>query len=141
MSSRERFNATYHYGERDRNFIGSFGYFGSTGARWRREGMPVSEHPSMYFGFDRTASVPLNPPYSENLDAVWPHPETRIVERGPETQIVENELGGKYREWWDRDIGMSQWIDFPVRDRESWERFKTWLNPDQPSRYPEYGMI
>ena len=138
MTARERFNATYHYGERDRNFIGSFGFYGSTVTRWRKEGMPVSEHLSTLFGFDRIANVTLNPPYSQDLDAVWPRPETKVVERGPEKQIVENELGGKYLEWWDRDIGMSQWIDFPVRNRESWERFKPWLNPDQASRYPEY---
>lgn len=138
MSSRERFHATYHYGAPDRVFMGGEGAYKSTLARWHREGLPVAEHYRTYFGFDRTASIPLNPGYTEDLDAVWPRPETRVIERGPEKQIVENELGGRYLEWWDRDIGMSQWIKFPVRDRESWEKFKTWLNPSQPSRYPEY---
>ena len=138
MSSRERFHATYQYRDRDRAFRAPHGGYKSTRARWHREGLPVSEHWRSYFGFDRIAQVPLNPGYTEDLDAVWPRPETRIVERGPEKQIVENELGGRYMEWWDRDIGMSQWIEFPVRDRESWERFKAWLNPDQASRYPEY---
>ena len=138
MNSRERFNATYHYGNPDHALLGGHWCYNSTLSRWRKEGFPVSEHYYSYFGFDRTEIIPLNPPYTEDLDAVWPRPETRIVERGPEKQIVENDLGGRYLEWWDRDIGMSQWLEFPVRDRESWERFKTWLNPDQASRYPEY---
>lgn len=138
MSSRERFHATYQYGDRDRAFLAGHFFYESTIARWRHEGLPASDHAGTFFGFDRTARVPLNPGYTEDLDAVWPRPETRVVERGPEKQIVENELGGRYQEWWDRDIGMSRWIEFPVRDRESWERFKEWLNPDQASRYPEY---
>ena len=138
MTTRERFHATYQYGAPDRAFRTSMGAYESTLTRWHREGLPVSEHYRTYFGFDRTESVPLNPTYVEDLDAVWPRAQKRIMRRGPETQIVENDLGGKYVEWWDRDIGMSQWLKFPVRDWESWERFKTWLNPDQASRYPEY---
>jgi uroporphyrinogen decarboxylase len=60
------------------------------------------------------------------------------VERSLEWHVVENDLGGRYRIWTDREIGMSQWLEFPVKDEQSWEGFKKWLNPDQPSRYPEY---
>lgn len=138
MSPRERFHATFSYGNPDRVFRLGDWRFNDTMQRWRKEGLPADEHFNTQFGFDRIESIPLNPGYSEDLDAVWPRPATRVVERSLEWHIVENELGGRYKIWTDREIGMSQWIDFPVRDRQSWERFKPWLNPDQPSRYPEY---
>jgi hypothetical protein len=138
MSPRERFHATFEYGNPDRVFRLADWCFNDTLQRWRREGLPPGEHFSSHFGFDRVATVPLNPGYTEDLDAVWPRPGTRVVERGEDWHVVENDLGGKYRIWTDREIGMSQWIEFPVRDRQSWERFKTWLDPDQPGRYPEY---
>ncbi len=138
MSSRERFHATFEFGSPDRVFLFPDWCFNDTVLRWRKEGLPAGQHFNTYFGFDRLAGIPLNPGYTEDLDAVWPRPATRVVERSLEWHVVENDLGGRYRIWSDREIGMSQWIDFPVRDRESWERFKKWLDPDQPSRYPEY---
>ncbi|MCM8786301.1 MAG: hypothetical protein NC899_08770, partial [Candidatus Omnitrophica bacterium] len=33
---------------------------------------------------------------------------------------------------------MSQWIDFCIKDEETWENVKKRLNPDSPLRYPEY---
>jgi hypothetical protein len=138
MSPRERFHATFSYGSPDRVFRLADWRFNDTMLRWRKEGLPSDEHFSTQFGFDRVENINLNPGYSEDLDAVWPRPSTRVVERSLEWHVVENELGGRYRTWTDREIGMSQWIDFPVKDRQSWERFKRWLDPDQPSRYPEY---
>ena len=138
MNARERYLATFQYGSPDRIFMSPSGCYQGTRERWLEEGMPASEHFNTYFGFDRMVGIPLNPGYSEDLDAVWPRPKTRIIDRSLEWHLVENELGGKYRTWADREMGMNQWIEFPVRDRNSWEQFKKWLNPDQPSRYPEY---
>jgi hypothetical protein len=138
MTSRDRFHATFEYGQPDRVFLWPQGCFNETLHRWRGEGMPVGQHFNSYFGFDRIEKVPLNPGYTEDLDAVWPRPATTIVQRSPEWQIIENELGGRYKAWVDREIGMSQWLAFPVRDETSWREFRRWLNPEQPSRYPEH---
>lgn len=138
MTARERFHATYSYGSPDRVFLKSEWVFQDTLRRWRREGMPSGAHFNTLFDFDREEMIPLNPGYSEDADATWPRPDTRVVERTAEWHIVENELGGKYKTWIDREMGMNQWITFPVRDRQSWEHFQKWLVPDQPSRYPEY---
>jgi hypothetical protein len=32
---------------------------------------------------------------------------------------------------------MPMWVDFPVKDRESWEEYKKRLNPNDPRRYPK----
>jgi hypothetical protein len=120
MKSRERFHATVGYGQPDRVFIAPEGDNPATRARWLREGLTQEEHFDTLFGYDRITCIPLNPPYSEDLDAVWPRPATRVVERSAEWAVVENEeVGGKYRTWTDRVVGMNQWMEFPVRDEAS----------------------
>mgnify|MGYP001134401796 CR=1 FL=1 len=68
----------------------------------------------------------------------FPPLETRIVEQTASWSIVEDEFGGLTKRWTDRELGMSQWLRYPVRDRETWERFRQRLNPDAANRYPEY---
>jgi len=131
MTARERFHATFGYGEPDHVFLMSQWMFNDTRQRWMREGMPWDVHFDTYFGFDRTEVVPLNL-------GVFPALETKVVEQTPQWQIVEDEFGGLTKRWTDREMGMSQWIRYPVRDRETWERLKERLNPDAPNRYPEY---
>ena len=33
---------------------------------------------------------------------------------------------------------MSQWLEFPIKNRRDWQSFKKRLNPNSPARYPEY---
>ena len=131
MTARERFFATFQYGQPDRVFMMSQWLFRDTRQRWLREGLPWDQHFSAYFGFDRCAGVPLN-------SGLWPPLETKVLEQTAHWRIVEDELGAQAKCWSDRELGMSQWIRFQVRDRESWERLKARLDPDAPCRYPEY---
>ncbi len=131
MNARERFYATFNYGQPDRVFMMSQWTFNETRKRWLREGMPWDQHFNTYFGYDRMEAIPLN-------TGLWPPPETKITEKTAEWQVVEDELGARTKRWVDRELGMSQWLDFQVRDRESWEEVKARLNPDAPNRYPEY---
>ena len=32
---------------------------------------------------------------------------------------------------------MNQWLEFPVRGEETWEKCKKWLDPTDPTRYPD----
>jgi len=131
MNARERFHATFNYGQPDRVFLMSQWMFNDTRKRWLREGMPWDQHFNTYFGFDRMDHVPLN---------LGPFPafETKIVEQTEHWQVVEDELGGRTKRWTDRELGMSQWITYPVRGRDTWEKMKERLDPDAPNRYPEY---
>jgi len=131
MNARERFHATFDYGQPDRVFMMPQWTFDETRERWLREGMPWEQHLNSYFGFDRIEQIPLK------ID-LWPPLETKIVEKTASWQIVEDELGGQAKHWTDRQMGMPQWLRFPVRDRESWEKLRVRLNPDAPVRYPEY---
>ena len=93
--------------------------------------MPSYEHFDTYFGFDRMEMVPLN-------SSIWPPLETKVIDRTAHWVVTEDELGGLVKTWTDREIGMSQWLKYPVKDRLSWEKLKERLNPDLPCRYPEY---
>ncbi|MHB8993615.1 MAG: uroporphyrinogen decarboxylase family protein [Armatimonadota bacterium] len=131
MTSRERFHETFHYGTPDRVFMHPQWVFGETRERWYTEGLPRDVHFNTYFGFDRMEMAPVN-------FSPWPALETNVVEKGENWDIVEDELGGRLKRWNDREIGMSQWITYPVRGREQWEILKQRLNADDPIRYPEY---
>lgn len=131
MNSRERFHATFRYGQPDRVFLLPQWTFNETRQRWLREGMPWDAHFNTYFGFDRFEGIPLDV-------GVFPPLETKIVEQTPQWSVVEDEFGGLTKRWTDRELGMSQWIRYPVRNRETWERWKQRMNPDAPNRYPEY---
>jgi hypothetical protein len=131
MTARERFHETFRFGSPDRVFLMSQWAFGETRQRWLREGMPADQHFNAYFGFDRMETVPLN-------YGLLPALESRVVEQDIHWRVDEDELGGRTKHWTDREIGMSQWITYPLRGREQWEEFKRRLNPDAPLRYPEY---
>ena len=131
MTARERFHATFEYGDLDHVFLMPQWVFGEARERWLREGMPWDQHFSTYFGFDRQAVIPINA-------SIFPPFESKVIEQTAHWAIKEDELGGRMKVWTDRSIGMPQWIKYPVRDRETWERVKERLDPDAPNRYPEY---
>ena len=131
MTSRERFHETFHFGQPDRVFLMSQWAFNDTRKRWLDEGMPADQHFNTYFGFDRMEVMPIN-------TGVWPPFESKIVEQAEHWCIVEDELGGRTKRWSDREIGMSQWLVYPIRGREQWELYKERLDPDAPVRYPEH---
>ncbi len=128
MTSRERYLATFRYEPVDRLFMGAQWFFDETLERWREEGMPDVHHIE-YFGFDTNEAVPLDP-------SPIPPLESKVVEHGDGWHIVEDEFGARAKHWTNREIGMPQWLSYPVRDRESWERYQARLDPDAPGRYP-----
>jgi hypothetical protein len=131
MTARERFHETFHYGQPDRVFMMPQWVFGVTRQRWAGEGMPNDRHFDSYHGYDRYESLLIN-------NGPVPAFETKILERTAEWAIIEDEMGAVLKRWTDREIGMFQWYSYAIRGREQWERFKQHLNPDSPSRYPEY---
>ena len=131
MNARERFHATFGYGQPDRVFLMPQWTFHDTRQRWLREGMPWDVHFNTYFGFDRMETVPVNM-------GIFPSLERKVVEQTAEWCVVEDEFGGLTKRWSDREVGIAQWIRYPIRDRDSWEKWKQRLDPDAPNRYPEY---
>jgi hypothetical protein len=131
LTARERFLETMRFGKPDHVFLMPHWLFGDTVRRWRKEGLPGDVHLNTHFGWDRYESLPIN------LGPV-PALETKVVEQTAHWSIVEDELGGRTKRWSDRELGMSQWLVYPIRDRKTWEAFKERLDPASPCRYPEY---
>lgn len=131
MTSLKRFKETVYFGKPDRVFMWSQWIFNETIKRWQNEGMPKDVHFRTYFGFDRAEMAPIN------LGFV-PSPESKIIEEDKETAIYIDEIGNKWKRWKNREIGMSQWLEFGLKGRNDWEKFKERLNPNSPIRYPEY---
>ena len=131
MNARERFHATFRYGRPDRVFLMPQWTFNDTRQRWLREGMPWDAHFNTYFGFDRMEKIPINL-------GLFPPLQTKIVEQTANWCIVEDEFGGLTKRWTDREVGISQWIRYPIRDRGTWLQWKQRLDPAAGNRYPEY---
>lgn len=131
MTSRERFLETFRFGKPDRPFMHSQWVFGETVKRWQSEGMPIDIPFNTYFGFDRMEMVPLNM-------GLIPGIEETVTEETDQYRLIEDELGGTRKIWKDREIGMPQWITYPLRDRKTWQEFKRRLDPAAPIRCPEY---
>jgi hypothetical protein len=93
--------------------------------------MPVDSHFAAYFGFDRFETVPVNVGLIPGIDE-------ETVEETEQYRVIHDELGGRRKVWKDREIGMPQWITYPLRDRDTWEQFKRRLDPEAPCRYPLY---
>jgi len=131
MTARERFLATFRYGKPDKVFLMSAVDLQRDRQRWLREGQPWDP------AFQHLLRV--RPHGVRPVDtSVWPPLESKVVEQTAEWRIEEDELGGQTKSWSDRELGMSQHLRYPVRDRETWEKLKARLKYDAPNRYPEY---
>ena len=131
MTSLERFKETVYFGKPDRAFMWSQWIFNDTAKRWKQEGMPKDAHFNTYFDFDRVEIAPID------LGLI-PYPESKVVEEDKETATYVDELGNKWKRWKYKEIGMSQWLEFGLKTRDDWEKYKERLNPESPARYPEY---
>ncbi len=131
MTARERFLETFRFGSPDRPYMMPQWVFGETVARWQSEGMPADVHFADYFGFDRYEVCPIN-------TGLVPAIKEQMIEETEEYSLIEDELGGLMKVHKSREIGMPQWITYPLRDRDTWQEFKRRLDPDSPTRYPDH---
>lgn len=134
MNDRERFLATMNYQERDRCPWGEMGFWPETLERWHREGWPKDVYMNQFFGFDRLR---------EGVDISFsfvPGFEPEVLEETDRYRIVRRATGVISKEFkGDLSFHMPQWLEFPMKTRADWENdIKPRLNPDSPTRFPEY---
>lgn len=67
----------------------------------------------------------LNPPF-----------EPQVLEQDDKSIVVRNGSGITERLLKGRPFNMPMWLDHPVKDRSTWERLRSRLDPDTPARYP-----
>lgn len=128
MNARERFLETLRFGRPDRVFYQPEWLFNETIARWQKEGLPADCHPAAFFGFDRVDYVPLNM-------GLVPAFEEVVFEETTDYVIKTSADGVKMKDFKVKPA-MAHYLEFPVKDRPSWEKYKERLNPDSHMRYP-----
>ncbi len=131
MNQRERFVACMNYEPVDHVPEREFGYWEDTFDRWHDEGLPEEIDNNAiadeFFGFERRHTVPTS---------VGPHPrfEGRVLEETDEHRIIQDTDGVKKIVYTDGKDTIPRYLEFPIKDRESWEDFKERLRIDDPAR-------
>jgi len=118
LTSRERFRRMYQHREADRVPIIDYPW-GSTMERWRREGMPKDATFEQYFDLDKIGGI--------NID-LSPRYENRVLEENAEYAIYTTPWGVTLKNW-KHASSTPQFIDFTVKDRESWASAKARMTP------------
>ena len=72
----------------------------------------------------------------ELVTPIVPLYETRIIGEDEHTVTMINEGGQKVRVFKDNPEKMPMFLDWPVKDRASWEEHKKRLDPNTPERWP-----
>ncbi|MDD5698574.1 MAG: uroporphyrinogen decarboxylase family protein [Victivallaceae bacterium] len=100
--------------------------------RWHKEGLPEDIHIDEYFKFSRMNGEPI-------IDTFRPLPpfEQVIIEEKEDYRIVSDEAGIRKKEL-KNDTSMPQYLEFPVKNRQDFEKMKKRYNPQSPSRYPQF---
>lgn len=134
LTHRERFRRVMHFQSVDRVPHWEFGYLDETIERWHTEGLPAqyNDIPSVeaYFGVDPVAGVPFRdgpiPPFEGPVEVLEEREESRI-ERLPDGTVQEVQTTGI--------TTIPHYIEFPIKDRDDWQRFKERLDPEDPRRF------
>lgn len=155
MTPRERFRAVMHFREPDRLPVYEWiGIPDDTILRWIREGLPLAKivDQDELFVQGELLSVSCynvlsyhQPKYFELLDRTeeisidfGPIPRFgyRTLEETDRYRIILDPGGIKKKILKNRQFGMPQFLDWPVKSREDWDMVKERFNPADPRRYP-----
>jgi uroporphyrinogen decarboxylase len=134
MTPLDRFNAIMDFKKPDRIIDAEFGYWDDTLKRWHNEGLPEfvnsNEKADIYFGFDEwKKSIPcklyLVPPFEE-----------KVLEDDGHHKIILDDEKIKCEVFSDGTDSIPHYLEFPVKDRETYQEFKERLRPDLDKRLP-----
>jgi uroporphyrinogen decarboxylase len=120
LTSRERFARMYQHKEADRVPITDIPW-AATVARWRKEGMPENISWQDYFGTDRIFSFG-----TDNS----PGYEAKIIEDKEDYYIEFNSWGATMKRW-KHQASTPEFLDFKIKDAESWKDAKARMTPSK----------
>lgn len=140
MNHRQRFRALMNYEPIDRMPLYYFGTWPETKVRWKQEGLPHIE----VLGSGGPQLPEMDPDWEDgmwsahglvNVNPISPHPQ-EILEETDDYRVVRTPLGAVLKE----SKGGSS-IEHHIEEalqptRASWERFKSFIDPDTPERRP-----
>jgi hypothetical protein len=132
---RERFHAVMNYEPTDQIPNFEFGYWSETLPAWHHQGLPPEMDNEAkvyeYFGIEDWGGVPAN-------TGLLPGFEHQVLEETETYRTIIDGGGVKCMVYKDGTSSIPRYLEFPVHDRESWERVKRErLNPDRPDRLPQ----
>ncbi len=130
MTSRERIINWFHYKPVDRPPYWDWGPWYHTYQRWLTEGLepgPIPEFQAM----DQW-------PVFDVWCGPYPKYEVKVLEEDEKDIVYINESGQLLKEHKgaDKELSMPQFLEFPVTDRASWERFRDERMQPSPERVP-----
>ena len=109
-----------------------FGYWDDTFTRWHDEGLPEeidnNNVADPFFGFEGKMSIP-------SPTGLLPAFQLKVIEETDEYKIVQDHEGVKKIMYLDEQDTIPRYLEFPIKDRASWEEFKERLDIDSPDRY------
>ena len=118
MTTHERVRRMYAHHDADRVPIIDSPW-GATVERWHREGMPEGVSFVDYFGLDTFAGIG-----ADN----GPRFETRTIEETDEYKVYTTAWGATQKSW-KHAASTPEFIDFTIKDRESWQVAKARMTP------------
>ena len=130
MNSRQRFVSCMTFQPVDRCFFKEDNFSPSTIRRWEKEGLPEGCNPNEYFGMDLREFIRVN------MDC-FPGFEERIIEEDGDNIIKIDSGGRRVKQRRDNPLdAMPQFLDWPVKCRDDFERIKEQYQSDIQERYP-----
>ncbi len=158
ISTRERFLGICRF-ERPGDLYLSTPYFTSFWRRtleeWVKQGAPQqivdSRFRGDYFQFehtrilheivsgiamDREIDIGAEVPYAYEVPPIVPVYEPKFIDEDEHTITLINEGHQKVKVYKDNPEKMPMFLEYPVKDRSSWQEYKKRLEPDTPERWP-----
>ncbi len=124
MTTHERMRRMYAHKEADRVPVRDAPW-GSTVERWRREGLPDGADYREFFGLDHFTDISV-----DNS----PRYPTRVVDE-TDDYVVSTSAWGATQRMWKHAGGVPEFLDFTIKDPDSWADAKARMTPD-PDRIP-----
>jgi uroporphyrinogen decarboxylase len=110
-----------------------FGYWTDTLTRWHAQGLPAwvddNGKADRYFGFARRDHAPVG-------IGLMPGFEERVLEVTDRHRVIQDASGVTCVVNRDGSSSIPKYLEFPIRDRRSWESFRRRLDPGTAGRYP-----
>lgn len=140
MTDRERFINVMEFESVDRYPNYELGVWGQTIERWFKEGLPRDVcywnwfEGEPYFEIDRREFIPIDV-------GMIPRFDEEVIEEDERCIVFRDSIGRVRKAMKEGTVrgtrpSMDQYLDFPVKDRKSFEEIKKRYNPNSPIRYP-----
>lgn len=133
MNARERWNRVMRFQPVDYVPDEEFGYWTDTLTAWHAQGLPAwvddNAKADRFFGFSRRDHAPVG-------IGLMPGFVQRVLEETDRHRIIVDGAGVKCIVNKDGSSSIPKYLEFPIRDRATWEAFRRRLDPETPGRRP-----